>query len=485
MNATTARDISTLSRAGARADVPRPRMRWMTRVVLPLAMLAGAGLLLAYAARGALTPAVEVRVVPVVVKAGGTHDAEGTSAPGGDAGGTPAPRGGGTIVQAPGWIEPDPFAVGVPVLIDGVLKEVLVLEGERVDAGQVVARLVDDDLRLAERTARAMVGEREAELSRARAALESARAQERVQRAMLDEMSDELARKQKLVEAGGVSAGAVRRLEIRVGGLEASSMQTASATAEAEAMVRLAGAMVETAAAAHAEASLRLERAEVRAPVSGVVMARLVSPGSRAMMQGEPAGGNVVKLYNPARLQARVDVPLADAAKIGIGTTAQVTTEALPNRTFAAVVTRVVHEANIQRNTVQFKVAIENPSDQLKPEMLCRVRFAVGAGDSGGTGEGVGVGAGDEVLLLPGAAVRERTREGSGERGMVWLVRHGSRGGEMVASRVSVRLGGIEEGSIVVLEGVRPGDRAVVDPPAGLRDGARVRIIGEAEEVAS
>ena len=63
-----------------------------------------------------------------------------------------------------------------------------------------------------------------------------------------------------------------------------------------------------------------------------------------AASSGRGMSGAVVRLYDPARLQVRVDVPLVDAAKVGVGTAAQITTEALPNVVFRGSVTRVVHE---------------------------------------------------------------------------------------------------------------------------------------------
>src|SRR5688500_12196845 len=92
----------TESRGAATAaagPVRRPPFAWRTRVLLPALLLCGFAGAMAYTARDALVPARPVKVVPVVL------------APAGDAGGAAA----GTVtVQAPGWLEPDPFAIAVP-----------------------------------------------------------------------------------------------------------------------------------------------------------------------------------------------------------------------------------------------------------------------------------------------------------------------------------------------------------------------------------
>jgi multidrug efflux pump subunit AcrA (membrane-fusion protein) len=161
-------DLSLLARAGGdgtgtRDDTPRhttgaavppPRRRWKTRVLLPGAVFGATAGTLLLAAGSALWPATPLRVVPVVVKAG-------------------MQAAGKVIVQAPGWVEADPFAAAVSALADGVVAEVLVLEGQAVEANKVVARLIDADAKLGLARAEASVQEAQAAV----AAAESAYAQ--------------------------------------------------------------------------------------------------------------------------------------------------------------------------------------------------------------------------------------------------------------------------------------------------------------------
>ena len=113
------------------SGVPPPRVRWSTRVVIPGGILLGTLLVLGAAGRTALTPAVDVVAEPAVLKAT-TRAAAGT-----------------VVVQAAGWFESDPYLVHVTALTSGVVRDVLVLEGDTVTAGQVLARLVPDDAVLA------------------------------------------------------------------------------------------------------------------------------------------------------------------------------------------------------------------------------------------------------------------------------------------------------------------------------------------------
>jgi len=181
--------------------IARPKARWATRLLVPAAVLLATGGLLAYAARDALQPRLEVYVAAAIPKEGHTSippaDAsEATHEPAETPANAPL---GPVAVQAPGWIEPAPYAVSVPALAEGVVSEVLVLEGERVEAGQVIARLIDDDARLLLRTADATVAERDTDVARARAALATAESQVEVERTAAAELRDEVTRKRELV----------------------------------------------------------------------------------------------------------------------------------------------------------------------------------------------------------------------------------------------------------------------------------------------
>ncbi|MCC6284053.1 MAG: efflux RND transporter periplasmic adaptor subunit [Phycisphaerales bacterium] len=463
---------------GGGAAVPRPAFRWRTRVALPGAiLLSGAGLL-AYAAREQFAPVIDVEVAPVVLRAapaGGGAEAGRAGEP--EAQAKPS----GPAVVAPGWIEPDPFPAGVPALVEGVVREVLVLEGQTVEANGVVARLVDEDLKLAYDEAEAEVAEREAETARARAAIGPAQAAVAVAEAEEAALRDEVTRKGPLVQAGGVSEGDYRRLELRLRSAEAMTRRERSELALMEADVPRMLAAEGVARVALARAALDLSRAEVRAAHGGVVLRINARPGSRAVMAGpgaESLADGLVLLYDPASLQVRTDVPLAEAARVGVGTRAEITTEALPGRVFSGVVSRVVHQADIQRNTVQFKVRVEHPDAVLKPEMLCRVKFNPGGAEPGSDAGRAAQHAGSAlgVLVADERAIVERR----GDEGVAWVVVPGP-GETGRVERREVRLAGHGGGVVQVLDGLRPGDRVVLNPPRSLREGSRVRAREGAE----
>jgi HlyD family secretion protein len=490
--------LSALRLRGSRqpqSSIPPPPRRWLTRLALPVAILLAALILLGYAARSSLRPAVDVRVVQVVSRASTGNV-------------------GSVTVQAPGWLEADPFPIYVPALASGVVKEVLVLEGQAVAANQVVARLIDDDARLALDQARARLEDARARLAGAQAdwddpieldrlvAVGQANHQQveaereqisseiAVQAAKLEELEDrhqrlaalppESVAQQQVIEAGlqrdaqqAVLDAARNKLEVVEARLTTAAANLEAARENRRLRIRQretldrAHAELQRAEVAVAEAELRLERMAVRAPAAGIVMSRLAVPGSKLMLEGDNKfSANAVHLYDPDQLQVRVDVPLADAAKVGIDQPAEVTVDVLPDRRFQGKVTRIVHEADIQKNTLEVKVAIHDPTPQLKPEMLARVKFM--GSDTGAESNGLA-----QHVFVPERLLQDRT----GDTAKVWLVTAGNE-----ATRREVQLGtGRQDGWVETVSGLQPGDKVIAEPIAEIDEGQRVRITGEVQ----
>ncbi|MCA9243061.1 MAG: efflux RND transporter periplasmic adaptor subunit [Phycisphaerales bacterium] len=478
----------------------------MTRAVIPGSIIALAAALTLYAASDTLRPAVAVRVLPVVVKT----DVSAASS-------------GEVVVQAPGWVEADPFATAVTALADGVVEEVLVLEGQTVEAGQVVARLVREDAQIAYDKATADTRAAQAGLESARAglteaernwefptelrrAVDSARARLAQRQAALDRWPAELEQEEargvylnaeyqrlaKLAQAQQVGeieliqadqanksqqamieATRLRKplLEAEIAELQAEltaaeedlrlRIVDTRALEEARASVAHAEAALAGAQANEADAALRLDRMEVRTPVGGVVMFRLVEPGSKVMLQMDsPRSSQIVRLYDPQRLQARVDIPLVDAAKVGVGQKAEVIVDVLPDHVFKGHVTRIVPEADVQKNTLQVKVAIEDPIPEIRPEMLARARFFAAERDTDDNNASM------ERVFAP-----ERGIEVAGDTGHAWVVDQKS--GR--ATRRSIQVGAAKDGWRLVRGGLNPGDLVIVERPSDLRDGDHVR----------
>lgn len=473
------------TRAAAGVRVPQPPSRWKTRVLLPLSILLAAGGVFVYSGRMYLSPGVSVVAAAVIPRSATGHVGGDMAGDGGDTQTeTESLQGASKVtVQAPGWIEPDPYVITIPALAEGVVKEVLVLEGESIAEGDVIAKMVEDDALLEMRAAEARLATVEAELELAKQAIATAESRVAIEKAMADQLRDDIERKRPLA-GNALPAGDYRQLELRLVGLQASVATAELMVSERKAEYKRTQASVMEAQVELAKSQLRLQRMTITSPHAGTVLSRFVSPGSRlggtSRFGEEGMESAVIRVYDPMRLQVRVDVPLADATKVSVGTRATVTTDALADMEFAGVVTRVVHEANIQRNTVQFKVHLEAPSLLLKPEMLTRVKFHASArGNSVGVASGSGGGragrAGDSSsglsLLVHVEALMAREENGA----EVWVVQSTSR--EQSIHRRRITLARYEDDAFVIAtSGLLPTDKVVLNPEPAFKEGQRVRV---------
>jgi RND family efflux transporter MFP subunit len=318
----------------------------------------------------------------------------------------------GSIVQAPGWIEPRPYAILVPGLVDGTVTSVRAIEGDAVKAGQVLATI---DARPFEEA------EQQAAGAHAMARAESAQA-----------------RIQLTLTEARLSVGEAARVDV-----DLAAAQLARAEG-AELMAR--GALD--------RATLDVERCSVVAPVDGVIFERRVEPGERIGVEHENAGA-LFALFDPTRMQVRCDVPLADAGSVLPGQQAEITIDAFKGRTFHGTVLVGGFRADIAKNTLQVKIGIDDAEGLLRPDTLARVRILVpGSGESTSR---------TQVVVPADWVVRDGTRAGV-------LVMDGG-----FLRRVDLgEATDAGDGWLVAGDGIRPGEVLVHPSHASLPDGARI-----------
>lgn len=416
-------------------QIPMPARKWMLRIGFPIAIILAAVTILILASWSALKPAQKVRAVAVVMRQVETTEPV-TNESEQDA------------VQAPGWVEADPYSVFAGALTEGIVEDVLVLEGEEIKQGQPVAQLVDDEAVLDLKRAEASLKHLETDLLLAEANL--AQLPARVRKAVANQhaLEDEVRRKKKLVESGAVAEGPVERL---IKKLEAAAAEVEQLQLE-EAILRAhvidAHALIAEGEAIRDSAALRLERMVVVSPMDGIVMERLTSPGSVINFGNGEHGAHVVHMYDPERLQIRADVPLAQAARVDIGHPAEIIVDVLPGKVFKGTITRFLHRADLQKNTVEAKIRIDEPSRLLKPDMLARVRILQPEIKRGETRR-------IARAFVPNDAIRD------GNRIMVIENMEGDRG---TVRQRQVKTGSGEiDGWVEIVSGLAAGERIVLD----------------------
>jgi len=196
--------------------------------------------------------------------------------------------------------------------VGGEVRRIYVEEGDRVAAGQILAQLDDQQLRLQAAQTRAALAKTERDFNR----------------------------QIELNKKGLVSAGAFESLKYDL----------------------------DNARAADDLAQLNLSYSAIRAPFAGVVAIRHVKLGQELAISAK-----VFRVTDPTPLKASVFVPERELARLKPAQTATISIDALSGRNFPAVVSLVA--PTVDAATATFKVTLEvnDPKGDLKPGMFARV----------------------------------------------------------------------------------------------------------------
>jgi RND family efflux transporter MFP subunit len=387
-------------------DGPGPRRRGRLLALVAIALLAAGGVLWFTLQPG--RPTVRVAVARTVSEPGAA-----------------------SVLDASGYVTARRQAT-VSAKITGKVAEVLIEEGMHVEEGAVLARLDDTEARARLALARAELGSMRSELGEIRALLQQTERDYERQRVLHE---------RELVAAQALDAALAQRDSLR------------ARLANAEERIRVAEQSVRV-------AEVDLENTVIRAPFSGVVVAKAAQPGE--MISPISAGGGFTRtgigtLVDMESLEIQVDVNEAFIGRVTSGQPVEATLNAYPDWKIPGSVIAIIPTADRGKATVKVRIAIKVRDPRVVPDMGVRVAFL---------GEPAARTAkGPAAVLVPASAVRVEAGES------VVFVYANDR-----VERRAVKLGGESGGQRQLLSGVRDGERVVVAPPASLADGARVRL---------
>jgi RND family efflux transporter MFP subunit len=208
-------------------------------------------------------------------------------------------------------------------------------------------------------------------------------------------------------------------------------------------------------------AQANLENTRVRAPFTGTVLRKDAEVGE--IVAPSSAGGGltrtaIVTMADLSTLEVEVDVNEAYIAQIAGAQPARITLDAYPDTSFSGRVRQVVPTADRQKATVLVKVSILDRDPRILPEMGAKVVFEARGAQSH---------AAPRRVFVPQAALV------SGEGGSsVWIVEEGT------ARRRTVDVGPTRGDRVEVRQGLSGGETLVLDPPAALKDGSKVKLSG-------
>jgi RND family efflux transporter MFP subunit len=353
--------------------------------------------------------------------------------------------------------------------VSGVLANLPVKEGQAVAKGAVIAQLRTDEF---EARLKALRGQ----LDQSRAALRSLEAGERPEEQRRREAALRAA-EARLVNARAESERATRLLRAGViSRAEADTAQTAYRVAQEEEQgarqqlemgtvgreedIEARRGEVRGLEGRVVEAKLQLDDCTLRAPYDGVVAQRLVEERQnvRAM---EP----VVRFQDVEELDIVVDVPeTVMVADIRTADIVQMVAEVggAPGVQFSVTIREIAKEADPTTQTFRVRAAMEAPKNvRILPGMTATVRVTFRRASILGN-----------QLLVPVSAVM--TPAGGGGP-VVWVV-----GPDQTVTPRPVKVGAVTGSRIEIVEGLQPGDRIVVAGVTQLREGQKVRDLGDA-----
>ena len=371
-------------------------------------------------------------------------------------------------------------------LVGGIVRRVVPELGENVRAGQTVAVIFSDEF--AQTQSRYIALQTETDNARrnyertqrlvainqpGRSELEQAAKQRKAGEAALNEMRKRFERTARLVIIGAASREELEqdttKLRTAEAELEEARLRETRATrllpisaevrsASEEALNKLRSAETELAAtrqrlilygvtparvnALRAASQVTSELA-VPAPRSGTVTARSVNVGEVV-----EANKELMRMTDLSAVWVIAQVYERDLARLRVGSGASVTSDAFPSKLFRGHVTYIDPQLDETTRTGKVRVELENPGGQLKLGMYVRVAFG-----SLGTSERT-------VPVIPEAAVQNINGQTT-----VFVATPDPN----VFELRPVRLGPESNGKYQVMEGVRVGDRVVVNGSFALR----------------
>ncbi len=386
-------------------EVPRKR-RWGWLVFVLILAVLGFGGFYAYRSNPALRNfnATEVQAVQPTVQT------------------STGPNAGTPILTASGYLVARRQSV-VSAKIQGRIASLLVDAGSVVHEGQVLATLDNADYV-------ANIAKAKADIEYAKASLAEAQRQLRLQENMW---------RDKVVSQDSYDAAK-------------SKVQLAQATIDQD------------------EADLKVQEALldftiIRAPFGGVVVKKMTEVGESVTpiapgVNLSTSSGAIIAMADMNSLEAEVDVNESNVGQLKAGQPADITVQAIPDKTYKGVLRQVIPTADRTKATVTVKTVILNKDQNLKPEMSCNVTFLEPSKTAARKNAPA-----QRIITVPKEAVV--TRNGNS---VVFAI------DDNKAHALPVVTGNDLHGQVIVKQGLAGSETLVNDPPQKLQDGDAVKI---------
>lgn len=334
-----------------------------------------------------------------------------------------------TVLNASGYVTARREAT-VSSKVTGKVTEILVEEGVKVDADQVLARLDDTNVKGSQLLAQAQ--------------LESTKSSLEETRVRLREAEQEMQRQGKLLKGSVAAQADFDHAEAAALSLRARLAQQVTAVTVADRTVAIW--------------QQQLDDTVIRAPFAGIVTSKNAQPGE--MISPMSSGGftrtGICTIVDMDSREIEIDVNESYINRVTPGQEVEATLDAYADWKIPCKVIAIIPTADRQKSTVRVRVGFDRLDPRILPEMAVKVAFR----DSGAAATGSPL----RLVVIPKAAVRNEDG-----RDFVFIVASGR------AERRAVTVAGTQDAEATLSAGVTAGEKVALDNPPGLTDGANLK----------
>jgi len=334
-----------------------------------------------------------------------------------------------TVLNASGYVTTRREAT-VSSKVTGKVIDVLIEEGVQVEAGQVLARLDDTNVRGSLQLA-------QAQLASAKSSLEETRVH------LLDAERD-LQRQSTLLKGTVASQADFDRADTAAKALHARLAQQQAAVTVEERSVAIW--------------QQQLDDTIIRAPFAGIVTSKNAQPGE--MISPMSSGGftrtGICTIVDLDSREIEIDVNESYINRVSAGQAVDATLDAYPDWKIPGKVIAIIPTADRQKSTVRVRVGFDKLDPRILPQMAVKVAFR----DTAVAATAAPV----RLVLIPKAAIRN-----DGDRDYVFVIAAGR------AERRAVTVASTQDAEATLSAGVAAGEKVAVDFPPGLADGANLK----------
>jgi membrane fusion protein (multidrug efflux system) len=196
------------------------------------------------------------------------------------------------------------------------------------------------------------------------------------------------------------------------------------------------------------QAQLNLARTKMTAPIGGIIANRSVRRGDRVT-----TGSKLMTVVSTDHLTAKIQVPGREMRNLAVGQSALITSDFLPDITFSGKIERIAPVIDPGSGTLKVTVAVDDPDRRLRPGTFITLQIVTATHD--------------RATLIPKSAVVY-----DGDNSFIFMVKN-----DTTAKRIPLKVGLTTREELEAVDGITPDDRIIVVGQAGLKDGARIKIV--------